>query len=258
MSGRRHVFLSSDKSPAQAPCPWLRRVQHGPKAREHCSSLIPSPVSSPNSTTTCAGDFTVRRDREWRRRRHRFGCIRMRFRNACSNCGIAGTAGRSPYQRIHPLIGQLGARADSILRHLHFVHRRAWARWCRQNPGMRSTILLRCSIFSPISRASSGARVFQPEISNPAVIQHLHHREWIADFMRHLRRQQSERGQLFVLPHLFLRIHQTLVSRAFSIAMAESSAKAAGMRSLRKICMQRGGVDVERADGFAGKTAVAH
>ncbi len=41
--------------------------------------------------------------------------------------------------------------------------------------------------------------------------QHLHHRERIADFMRHLGGQQPERVQLFRLPELLLDIDDPFV-----------------------------------------------
>ena len=47
------------------------------------------------------------------------------------------------------------------------------------------------------------------------MVEHFHHRERIADFVRHLRREQAQGGKFFVLTQLLLHIHHPLVKPGF-------------------------------------------
>ncbi len=56
-----------------------------------------------------------------------------------------------------------------------------------------------------------GAGIGLGKLEVEGVVEHLHHREGIADFVGDLGGKQPERGEFFVLAQLFLNIHDPLV-----------------------------------------------
>ena len=56
------------------------------------------------------------------------------------------------------------------------------------------------------------------------MVEHFHHGQRIADFVGHFRRQQAEGGKFFVLPQLFLHVHDALVEPGLFQATADNSA----------------------------------
>ncbi len=96
------------------------------------------------------------------------------------------------------------------------------------------------------------ARVAVGNLQIERVIQHLHHRERIADFVRDLGGEQTERGKFFVLAQLFLDIHDALVEpRLFDGERGKFRQRGENADFLVGKFVGLPGVNVQRADGFA-------
>ena len=98
------------------------------------------------------------------------------------------------------------------------------------------------------------ARVAVGKFQIQRVIQQLHHRERIADFVRDLGGEQAERGQFFVLPQLLLHVHDALVKpRLFNRNGRQFRQRAQNADFLVGKIVRPAGINIQRADGLAGK-----
>ena len=86
------------------------------------------------------------------------------------------------------------------------------------------------------------------------MIQQLHHRERIADFVRDLGGEQAERGQFFVPPQLLLHVHNPFVKpRLFNRNRGQFRQRAQDADFLVGKIVGLPGVDVQCADDPAGE-----
>ncbi len=91
------------------------------------------------------------------------------------------------------------------------VHRAKLGSVVRAKSRICSTIRLRCSIFSPIMRASLARGSPGGNFRSQRMVEHLHHRERIADFVGDLGGEQAEGRELLVLAQLLLDVHHALI-----------------------------------------------
>ncbi len=82
-----------------------------------------------------------------------------------------------------------------------------------------------------------GSRIAGRKLQVQRMVQHLHHRERVADFMRDLGGEQAKSGKLFVLAQLLLDVHHPLVEPG----LLDGNGRQLGQRA-------------ENADLFIGKT----
>ena len=84
------------------------------------------------------------------------------------------------------------------------------------------------------------------------MIEHLHNRQRIADFVRDLRRQQAQRGELFILAQLLFHIHHPLVEPG--LLDGNGGQFGQGREDANLLigeAVRQAGIDAERADGLA-------
>ena len=83
------------------------------------------------------------------------------------------------------------------------------------------------------------------------MIEHFHHGQRIADFVRDLRREQAERGKFFVLAHLFLDIHDPFIEpRLFDGNGGQIGERGENADFFVREDVRRAGIDAQRADGL--------
>ena len=129
-----------------------------------------------------------------------------------ASAGHRGQIRSQPAHQLDALVVQLMAREQAqVLDQLVHIHRRQLGFSVSgkiQDPLHDPVQLIH---LLPDDLRVRGARIVRREPQIERVVEHLHHRERIADLVRHLRRQQAERGELLVLAQLLLDVHDPLV-----------------------------------------------
>ena len=99
-----------------------------------------------------------------------------------------------------------------------------------------------------------GPRVALRKLQIERVVEHFHYRQRIADFVRDLGREQTERGELFVLAHLLLNIDNPLVEpRLFDSDGGQIGEREKNADLFIGKDMRLAGIDAQRADGLSAE-----